>query len=414
MRPAARRRIGFIGLGMLVALGFLVLGIQMYARIGQYYTLLVVTVGGIILGALSGVVGCFAVLRHQSLMGDTLAHAALPGVGIAFLLSGRDLGALLVGAGIASWLGAQFITLVTRTTRIKQDAAMGIVLAAWFAFGIALLSYIQGRPDASQSGLDKFIFGQAAAINQHDIAIMLIVSAGILAILIAFWKEFKLFTFDPEFAAANGFAAGWLNMLLSSCIVGVIVLGLQVAGVVLVAGMLVAPGAAARQWTHRLGTMAVLAGSFGAFSGGAGAILSATDTKLPTGPLIIVIASLLVFFSIAFAPERGIIWNWQRNRRDRRQFAAQQVLADLYRYALRHGQDPHRPVPESFLVGIRGPSARGVLYQLETRSLIRHSDDHWSLSERGLAVVLEAERAAPSDLRTPKRRLDQSHTTEPA
>lgn len=299
------------------------------------YTLRTVALGGALLGVISGVLGCFAVLRGQSLLGDALSHAALPGVTLAFLVAGRQLGALLLGAALASWLGVLFVRAVTRTTRIKQDAAMGIVLAAWFAFGIALLSYIQGRPDASQAGLDKFIFGQAAAITQDDIAMVGAVGLGCLLLLAALWKEFKLITFDYEFASANGYPARALDLLLSTMIVIAVVLGLQLAGVILMVGMLIAPGVAARQWTHKLGQMTALAAVFGAFAGGGGAILSAIDVNLPTGPLIIVVASALVFISIGFAPERGVIWTWRTNRRDRARFA---VLA----------QNPHAaPVPRA-------------------------------------------------------------------
>ncbi|MGJ3240830.1 MAG: metal ABC transporter permease [Anaerolineae bacterium] len=285
------------------------------------YTLRVVAMGGALLGIVSGVIGCFAVLRHESLMGDALSHAALPGVGVAFLLAGRELGALLIGAAIASWLGVQFIQALLNTTRLKQDAAMGIVLAAWFAAGIALLSYIQSRSDASQAGLDSFIFGQAAAIVAQDVQLISIVSVIIFGVIILLWKEFKLVTFDLDFARANGFRVGVINGVLSTLIVIAVVMGLQLAGVVLMIGMLIAPGIAARQWTHKLSQMVILAGVLGGFAGSTGAILSAVDTDLPTGPMIIVVSFALVALSITFAPERGLLWSAWRRKRDRKRFA---------------------------------------------------------------------------------------------
>lgn len=290
-------------------------------NVSYTYTLATVAVGGAILGAVSGALGAFAVLRQQSLMGDTLSHAALPGVAVAFLVAGRDLGWLLLGAGVASWLAAHFVTMVTRTTRIKPDAAMGMALAAFFAFGIALLAYIQQRPDASQAGLDTFIFGQAAAIVQQDVILISIVSLVVFAILALFWKEFKLITFNAEFARANGFAVRGLDMLLSTLIVVAIVLGLQLAGVILMVGLLIAPAVAARQWTHHLGQMVALSAILGAFSGACGAVLSALDRGLPTGPLIIVVASVLVIVSLTLAPGRGLIWTLRRQHRDRQRFA---------------------------------------------------------------------------------------------
>lgn len=289
-------------------------------NINYDYTLRTVALGGAVLGVVSGVLGCFLVLRQQSLLGDALSHAALPGVAVAFLLAGKQLGALLIGAGIAGWLGAMFISAVLRTTRIKQDAAMGITLTAWFAFGLALIGYIQGRPDASQAGLSQFIFGQAAAMVQSDVLLIGGVGLAAFAVLAIFWKEFKLITFDPQFAATNGYPTRLLDVLLTSLTVVAIVLGLQTAGVVLMVGLLIAPAVAARQWTRELGQMIALSALFGAFSGATGAILSAVSTGMPTGPLIIVVATVIVFISIMFSPERGVLWKRLRVRRDRRRF----------------------------------------------------------------------------------------------
>ena len=353
------------------------------------YTLVTVAVGGAVLGVLSGVLGSFAVLRQQSLMGDALSHAALPGVAIAFLLMGRELGWLLIGAGIAGWVGVMFINSVTRTTRIKQDTAMGIALTAFFAFGITLLTYIQSRNDASQAGLDQFIFGQAAAIKRQDVLLISGVGLAVFVILALFWKEFKLITFDTEFARANGFNVRFLDTLLSTLIVVAIVLGLQLAGVILMVGMLIAPAVAARQWTHRLDQMLVLSALFGGFAGAAGAILSGIEQGLPTGPLIIVVASAIVFLSIAFAPERGLVWAlWQR-RQDRQRFAAQHIMRDIYRHARQH-DDFFQPAPAGMLAALRGPVARVGIQQLTQAGLIEPtSGDHWRLTRTGLAAARE-------------------------
>lgn len=361
---------------------------QTVLGVNYTYTVRTVALGGAILGIVSGVLGCFAVLRHESLMGDALSHAALPGVAIAFLIAGRELGVLLVGAGIASWLGVQFIRAVLDTTRIKQDTAMGIVLAAWFAAGIALLAYIQGRSDASQAGLDTFIFGQAAAMIESDVHLITVV--GIVAFIVVglFWKEFKLVTFDPEFAGANGFHVTPINILLSTLIVVAIVLGLQLAGVILMVGMLIAPGIAARQWTQKLDQMVILSAVFGAFAGGTGAVLSAVDADIPTGPMIIVAAFSIVMISIGFAPGRGLIWTLLRQHGDRRRFAAQTTLRDLYKYAHSHGSQSY-PVPASLILGVGGSSAELGLRQLERRGYIKQDGANWVLTPRGAEIAVQ-------------------------
>ena len=420
--PSDRRIWLLIGTTALVAALFVPFS-QIFLHVEYDYTLRTVALGGALLGIVSGVLGCFAVLRHQSLLGDALSHAALPGVAIAFLLAGRDLGLLLVGAGVTSWLGVYFIRIVTNTTRIKQDAAMGIVLAAWFAAGIALLVYIQARPDASQAGLDTFIFGQAAAIVERDVRLIAIVGAASFVVLGLFWKEFKLITFDSEFAGANGFRVNIISMLLSTLIVVAIVLGLQLAGVILMVGMLIASGIAARQWTNQLGQMVILSAVFGAFAGGAGAIVSAVDADIPTGPLIVVVAFLLVAISLSFAPGRGLVWALLRRGADRRRFAAQTIRQDLYHYAIDHGaqafatasvahlQKPESKAyatasathtqkpesadyaaPESFLFGVRGATARAGLRQLQSRGQVQRRDGVWTLTPAGIEAAVQDDR----------------------
>lgn len=368
-----------IGLGLLLPLSAALLGI----RYG--YTLRTVTLGAALLGLVSGSLGSFAVQRKESLLGDTLSHAALPGVAIAFLLAGRQLSWLLIGAGISGWLAVLFISAVIRTTRLKQDTAMGIALSVSFACGVALLGYIQGRADASQAGLDRFIFGQAAAIVQKDVVLIGQVSVGIFIIIALFWKELKLLTFDPEFASTNGFPVRALDLLLSTLIVVAIVLGLQLAGVILMVGMLIAPAVAARQWSHSLEQTTLLSGYLGAFAGAMGAILSAADTGLPTGPLIIVVASLVVVLSLALAPERGLVWMWLKNRQDRHQFISQFVLEDMARLCQRH-QNMGYGVPEGMLISLRGSLARRALSQLAQAKLIEaKTDGRWALTPAGLA-----------------------------
>ncbi len=383
------RRIWLLIIGIVVLFMAFVPFSQAVFDVNFDYTLRTVALGGSALGVVSGVLGSFAVLRQQSLMGDALSHAALPGVGVAFLLAGRDLEILLLGAGVSSWIGVMFISAVTRTTRIKQDAAMGIVLAAWFAFGIALLTYIQSRPDASQAGLDSFIFGQAAAIVERDVRLIIGVGAVSFVVLALFWKHFKLITFDPEFAGANGVPVGFFDTLLSTLIVVAIVLGLQLAGVILMVGMLIAPGVAARQWTHKLEQMVVLAAVFGAFAGGTGSIISAMDTDVPTGPMMIVMAFLVVFLSILFAPGRGLTWSWLRARQDRRKFAVQNVLRDMYRYAMSHDGEATAPVPAAMVTGVRGAGSRAGVRELLAGGLVREHTGAWCLTASGAEAAAE-------------------------
>lgn len=282
------------------------------------YTLRNVALGSALLGIVSGVLGSFAMLRKQGLLGDALAHAALPGICLAFLLTGaKDQIVLLLGAGIAGWVGTMLLLLIVRRTVLSEDAALGIVLSTFFGFGVTLLTYINQLDSANQAGLDKYLFGQAAALIERDVITFAILGGIALLLVLLFYKEFKLLTFDPEFASSLGFGTTKLSILLTSLIVVAVVIGLQTVGVVLMAAMLIGPAAAARQWTNRLSTMIVLSAAFGALAGVIGALLSFTQAGLPTGPTIILALTVIVFFSLAFAPARGLVWEWGRRRRQR-------------------------------------------------------------------------------------------------
>jgi manganese/zinc/iron transport system permease protein len=213
------------------------------------YTFRYVALGSAVLGIASGALGSFAVLRRQSLTGATISHAALPGIGIAFLIAGAKEPLLLIlGAGLTAWFGAMAVLGITNTTRLKQDAALGIALSTFFAFGTVLLTFIQGSSGASQAGLDRFLFGQAAALVERDVVSLGVLAIAALAVLVVFFKELKLLTFDPDFGSSIGLPIKYLNILLTSLIVVAVVIGLQTVGVVLMVAMLIAPAAAA-SWT---------------------------------------------------------------------------------------------------------------------------------------------------------------------
>ncbi|MDQ3327751.1 MAG: metal ABC transporter permease [Chloroflexota bacterium] len=298
------------------------------------YTVRTVALGCAVLGAVSGVLGCFAVLRRQSLFGDALAHAALPGVCLGFVFAGGKSPVwLLVGAAVSGWLGALAVLGVVRGSRLKEDAALGIVLTTFFGIGIVLLTRIQNTGNASQSGLNSFLFGQAAVLLQRDVLIMAGAGAMVLALVALFYKEFKLLAFDPAYGSTLGVPMGLLGVLLTGLITVAVVIGLQSVGVILMAAMLIAPASAARQWTDRLSVMIGLAAMFGALSGVLGAALSSLDARVPTGPLIVLLATAIVLFSLAFAPRRGLLWVGLQRRREGRKLAAAAVHGPGYRKA---------------------------------------------------------------------------------
>ncbi len=272
------------------------------------------------LGLTAGAVGAFAVLRRQSLQGDAVAHAALPGVAAAFMLGARAPLELVLGGAVAGWLAMLVVSLVTRRSRVSFDTALAGVLAVFFGLGLVLFTYIQRNVrGAALTPLERYLFGQAALVGVPDLWVIggfALVAVVAIAVL---WKQFKVVSFDPAFAASLGFRVRTIELLLTTLTVIAVVIGLKAVGVVLMTALLIAPAVAARQWSDQLGRVVPLAGLFGALAGAAGTLAShllsyqfPKSGSVPTGPTIVLCATALVLLSLAFGPARG--WVWARRR----------------------------------------------------------------------------------------------------
>jgi manganese/zinc/iron transport system permease protein len=263
------------------------------------YTLVLVSITTGILGSICGVLGTFACLRKQSLFGDAIAHAALPGIASMFLLTNsKNPALLLVGGIITGAIGTLFMEVITSKTKLKNDAALGIVLSVFFGIGLVLISIIQKKPNADQAILNKFLFGCASTILLDDMYLIMIVSCIIALIIKIMWKEFKLITFDAEFAYMQKFPVYLLHGLLTTLILIIIVMGLQTVGVILISSLLIAPAAAALQWTKKLEATIITAACCGALASIIGSHISTKITHMPTGPIIVVVLSIMVAISL--------------------------------------------------------------------------------------------------------------------
>ena len=312
----------------------------------QSYTTQMVLLGTALLGLASGIAGTFAVLRKESLIGDGLSHAALPGVVIAFLLTGiKDIEVLIAGAALSSITAAWLITITVENSKIKFDGALATILSAFFGLGMVLLTYLQSLNNAGQAGLSKFIFGQAATILARDVYITSAAALIIIVLTALFWKELKLISFDVEYAKTLQIPVTFTLILYRSLLIMTIIIGIQSVGAILISSLLIAPAVGARQWTNKLGTMCILAGLFGMVSAIGGTIWSTTVQKLPTGPAIIVILSAIVLLSLIFAPNRGILWQYRKNKQSKRALLSETARispADLQQKIYRaEGGQPH-------------------------------------------------------------------------
>lgn len=287
------------------------------------HTLATVATGAGAIGAVSGALGCFAYLRRQGLVGDVVAHSALLGVVGAFVLSWLVMGTatkslfvLVPGAFVAGTAALLLSRSVSTRTRLRPDASMGAMLAIFFGGGLLLLRWVQRvqPPIDGRAGLDGYIFGMAAALTSSDLVAVAVLGTLAVTVLVLAWKEFAVFTFDPDFAGSVGLPRRTLDVLLIATLVCGVVIGIQAVGVVLMVALLVTPASAARQWTTRLRPMVLLAGAIGATSGVLGTLLSASGAHLPTGPMIVLVVTACFVVSIVFAPKRGVFARARRRR----------------------------------------------------------------------------------------------------
>ncbi|OZM84405.1 hypothetical protein CFP66_06085 [Pseudonocardia sp. MH-G8] len=298
----------------------------MAAALGLPYTDAVVIAGALVLGITSGVLGAFAVLRRRSLVGDAVAHATLPGVCVAFLVAGvKDVPGLLLGAAIAGLVAALLMVGIERAGRIRPDAAIGVVLSAFFALGVVLLTHLSNSSDADQAGLEHYLFGQAAGLLERDVAVMAALAAVALLVVGVLRRALTTTLFDPSFAGALGLPVRALETLMTALLVVAVVIGVRVVGAILMVAMLVVPTVTARQLADRFPQVLLLAGLVGAVVGVTGALL-ATRGALPTGPVVVLVGFAVALAALLLAPGRGVLWRAQRLRARRRAVHRDAVL----------------------------------------------------------------------------------------
>jgi manganese/zinc/iron transport system permease protein len=340
-----------------------------------------------------------------------LSHAALPGICIAFVVMGnRNLIGLSLGVLAAGLLAIGAVTLVCRWTRTKEDAAIGIVLSTFFGAGVVLLSIVQRHTSGNQAGLDKFLFGETAGMRTSDIQLLVATAIFCLLVVIALYKEFQLLSFDTDFAAAQGWPTLALDLVMMATLAVVTVVGLPICGVILMAALIILPGAGARFWTNHLGRMLVIAAVAGAVAGIVGTLLASplpaqwlgqppdvfgsSRRSIPPGPLIVLVAAGFFVLSLLFAPQRGVLASAIAELRLRMRMSREHLLRALYE--LSEPQLPRRPrIDQSQLLAQRAWNRRWLgwwLWRAESGGLIEREDHSVRLTPAGLAAAAEVTR----------------------
>lgn len=297
-------------------------------------------IGSILLGINCGLLGGFLVVRKMALVGDALSHAVLPGVAIGFLWNmSKDPVAIFIGATVAGLLGAVAVNVIKQTTLLKEDTALGLVLAAFFAVGMVMITMIQGLETANKSGVDKYLFGQAAAISLGDVKLMGTVTALSLLAIGVFYKGFLVTSFDPGFARATGFPVQVFHYALMLLLAFSVVISLQAVGVVLVSAMLITPAAAAYMLTDRMHRLLLLAAVFGVFAGAVGAFFSFLRPNLPTGPFMVLGSSFVFAGAFLFGPKHGVVVRWWMHRSRAKRTGRENTLKSIFHVL--EGRDFH-------------------------------------------------------------------------
>ncbi|AXJ00212.1 manganese/zinc/iron transport system permease protein [Cyclonatronum proteinivorum] len=334
-----------------------------------------VLAGTVLLGLSAGALGCFTVLRERALVGDAVAHAVLPGVCMAFIITGdKDPLALLAGSVVFGWISLMVMDFVIRNSKISSDTSIGMVLSVFFGLGVMLLTWIQNSGNPNQSGLDAFLFGNAASMLPEDVMLFGMVSVMVLVAIVLLYKEFKLISFDTDYATVIGMPVKRMEVVMASLLVVTITAGLQAVGVVLMASMLIIPAAAARYWTDSLSAMLYIAAGVGAISAVSGTFVSYTAPSMPTGPWMVVSAAVLFALSFFFAPARGELQKRRRARKQREKVTGENILKTLYKMEERDGQTFRSRTRNEILKKrqMEPLSLKAGLRQLESRGLVQH------------------------------------------
>ncbi len=367
------------------------------------YNSRVVILGTSLLGCAAGLVGSFTLLRKRALMGDALSHATLPGICLAFMIApafgadGKSLPLLLVGAAVTGLIGVGAILCIRNLTRLKEDAALGIVLSVFFGAGISLLGVIQQMQSGHAAGLEAFIYGKTASMGANDARLIAVAAAAAAVTCVLLFKEFKLLCFDEGFAASRGWPVVALDLALMALVVIVAIVGLQAVGLILMIALLVIPAAAARFWTEDMRRMAWISAGLGAVGGMLGAAMSALFSKLPSGAMIVLVCTFFFLVSLVGGTARGVLVRWLRRRWLNRSVDRQHLLRAIYEILEAHpgplNQDAGPLVVSAHKLSQKRSWSlhrlRQELRRAERANLVVVADDQVHLTRHGL---LEATR----------------------
>jgi len=339
-------------------------------------------------GITCGLIGCFIILRRMALVGDALAHAVLPGVVIGFLISGKSPFGLFIGAVVSGVLTSLMIGFVNRSTRVKEDTAIGVVFTGFFALGVMMIS----RLKRVHLDLSCYLFGQPLAVNTTDLWLTSIIGAIVVLAILLFYKQLVITSFDPVLASSLGISAAAVHYFLMTLLSMTVVASIQAVGVVLVVAMLITPGATAYLLTNRMQHMLWIAALVGAVSAIIGMYVSYW-LNLSSGEAMVVVCAGIFGVTMFLSPKEGILV-----RAVRRMIASRRARLEDYLKQALSIQIVDGPLTAAKLakrVGFSNESARSVTTTLQKRGYLTSdgSDGKFTLTLSGKRRALDIIRA---------------------
>ena len=251
-------------------------------------------VSAVVIGGVAGILGCFIILRGMSLMGDAISHAVLPGVALSFILGIN----FFIGALVFGLLASFLIAFVNQNSTIKGDTAIGITFSSFLALGVILISVAKSSTD-----LFHILFGNILAVQDIDLLITLVVSVIVVVVILAYFKELQVTSFDPVFAQSAGMNVQFYHYLLMFLLALVSITAMQSVGTVMIVALLITPAATAYLYSNRLKTMLILAATFGSLSSVLGLYIGYTF-NIAIGSTIVLTAAALFVVSFIVSPKQ--------------------------------------------------------------------------------------------------------------
>lgn len=271
---------------------------QFMSELMNYTFLQNALITSIIVGVTCGIIGSFITLKGMSLMGDAISHAVLPGVAISYMMGIN----FFYGAVVTGLLTALGINYIDQKSRVKADSAIGIVFSAFFAAGVILIQKAQSAID-----LTSILFGNILTVSDTDQYMTMVVGVSVIFIVLLFYKELLITTFDPTMARAYGLPVDLINYGIMILLTLVSVVSLQTVGVILVVALLITPASTAYLLTNDFSKMILLSALIGAIAATAGLYFSFAY-NLPSGAVIVLAAATMFVLAFLFAPKQGLVW----------------------------------------------------------------------------------------------------------